>query len=167
MAAPITPISPIEQAQTSADTIAALPPAYQYQLENCEVAIAHHSYSRDELQRSLTMAKISTGVDTTLIVLGGFFGLRNFRIAEHEASFLRSVTGNPYIRRVFTPYPFVSVMCFLFGMFSLPVDLAALSIAKDRIALQHGAVQNGEAIREDIIREGLNVAAAENEGSIK
>jgi hypothetical protein len=158
--APATPQdSPIAQAQ-NANSTTTLPVEYQYRLEDCEMALAQHRLARDELHRGLTWTKVSTGFDSALIVLGGYFGWQNFRIAEQEASFLRSLTGNPHIRRIFTPFPFFSMLCVVFGLVSLPVDLAALSVAKERIAMQEHAIQNGEVIRQDIIREGINATSA-------
>lgn len=166
MAAPAPQESPIAQAQNSAGSTV-LPADYQYRLEDCEMALARHRFTRDELKRGLTWTKVSTGFDTALVVLGGYFGMQNYRIAEHEASFLRHLTGNPHIRRVFTPFPFFSALCVLFGLFSLPVDLAALRIAKDRIAMQERAIQNGETIREDIILQGMSAASAAKEVPIQ
>ncbi|KPA82957.1 hypothetical protein ABB37_02702 [Leptomonas pyrrhocoris] len=161
-----SPKSPVAQAQNSAGSTK-LPADYQYRLEDCEMALARHHFTRDELQRGLTWTKVSTGFDYALIAFGGYFGWTNYRIAEHEASFLRSVTGNPYIRRVFTPFPFLSLLCVVFGLFALPVDLAALSVAKDRIQMEERAIQNGEVIRQDIIREGTAVASSAKKVAIK
>lgn len=158
--------SPIIKAQ-NAPSITKVPSDYQYRLEDCEMALARHAITRDELQRGLTWTKVSTGFDTALVALGTYFGFQQYRIAEHEASFLRSVTGNPYIRRVFTPFPFFATLCVLFGLFSLPVDLAALNVTKDRIEMESRALQHGETVRQDIIRQGMAAAASGKEVPIK
>lgn len=166
MAAATPKDTPLAQAQSNGGNTQ-LPADYQYRLEDCEMALARHRFTRDELQRGLSWTKVSAGFDSALIVIGGYFGWQNYRIAEHEASFLRSLTGNPYIRRVFTPFPFFSLLCVLFGAFSLPVDLAAISVAKDQIKMQERSIENGEVIRQDIIREGMQAASSAKEATIK
>lgn len=162
----LPPNSPIVKAE-NAPSITKLPGDYQYRLEDCEMALARHALTRDELQRGLTWTKVSTGFDVALVGFGTYFGLQQYRIAEHEASFLRSVTGNPYIRRVFTPFPFFATLCVMFGLFSLPVDLAALNVTKDRIEMQERALQHGETVRQGLIRQGMDAAAAGKEVPIK
>ncbi|KPI89749.1 hypothetical protein ABL78_1129 [Leptomonas seymouri] len=137
-----------------------LPADYQCRLDDCEKILARHHFVRDGLQRSLNWTKVNIGFDTTLVVLGGYFGWQNYITANQEASFLRSVTGNPHIRRIFTPFTLFSLMGVLLGIFSFPVDVAALSTVQNQIQMQDQAIQNGEATRESIIREGTSAAAS-------
>lgn len=158
--------APLETPLAKAQQGGQLPADYQYRLDDCEVALLRHRLARDQLKRGLSWTYASAGFDASLIFLGGYMGWRRFRIAEEEASFLRAVTGNPFIRRVFTPIPFVSVLAVTFGLFCLPVDIAAISVAQERIMLQESAIANGELIRQDIIREGTDAAVGAKDAPI-
>ncbi|KAG5472982.1 hypothetical protein CUR178_02898 [Leishmania enriettii] len=55
--------------------------------------------------------------------------------------------------------PLFSLLGFIFGLSCLPVDLAAISVAQERIFQQERAIENGELIDRDIILEGVEAAA--------
>ncbi|CAJ1010446.1 hypothetical protein Q4I28_005760 [Leishmania naiffi] len=156
----MTPSTSSDGPSGQAKAEAQLPADYQYRLDDCEMALARHRLIRDGLKRGLLWSYASVVFDSSLVFLGGFFGWQRYRIADAQTSFLRGLTVNPLLRRVFTPLPLLSMLIAMLGVFCLPVDLAAISVAQERILLQERAIENGNLIRQDIICEGTKGAAA-------
>lgn len=138
----------------------ALPTEYQNRVHDFDCRIAQHEMRGAMINKARRWTNISLAFDIGCITIGGFCFYETCRVANEQASYLFSVTGNPFLRRACTPFPFVSSMFILLGICFLPPDLVSHYSAKHQLAIEENAIQRLSDAQLELVEEGLARKAA-------
>lgn len=131
-----------------------MPLTYEGRVQQCKNIIALHETRMEAFKKAKRWTYASLFFDGGCVGIGSFLFVQTARQAREEASFVRAITGNPFVRRAFTPFPFFSSLLVITGLAFIPPDLASLQMLKEHKTVEDGLLVKAQQMLDDLEKAG-------------